>query len=124
MYTPVRQIKEAAVGFETKQSKFTHQGVDMKANHIFIGSMLLCATGAWAVQQPAKQLDSRSAHAILESKCTKCHSVKVIDAALGAHKDMTKIQKEMEDKGASLSASEREVLGIFWKKRNPLKSNK
>jgi hypothetical protein len=94
----------------------------MKTMLIF-GSMLLCATGAWAVQQPAKQVDSQTAHAILEAKCTKCHSVKVIDAALSAHKDMAKIQKAMESKGASLNASEREVLGIFWNKQNPLKSN-
>ncbi|MGB9082268.1 MAG: hypothetical protein WCD00_13300 [Desulfuromonadaceae bacterium] len=96
----------------------------MKANHIFIGSMLLCATGAWGAPQPAKQTDSRTARAILEAKCTKCHGVQVIDAALGAHKDMTKIQKVMEGKGASLSTSEREVLGIFWKQQNPLKKNK
>jgi phage FluMu protein Com len=96
----------------------------VKANAIIIVSMLLCATGAWASSQPAKKVDSKTAHAILETKCTKCHSVKVIDAALGAHKDMTRIQKTMEGKGASLSASEREVLGIFWKQQNPLQSNK
>lgn len=96
----------------------------MKANHILIGSILLCATGAWAAQQPAKQVDSRAAHAILEAKCTKCHTVQVIDVALGAHKDMAKIQKVMEGKGASLNASEREVLGIFWKQQNPLQKKK
>jgi hypothetical protein len=107
-----------------RSSEFTQQGVDVKANHILIGSILLCATGAWAAQQPAKQVDSRTAHRILETKCTKCHTVQVIDVALGAHKDMAKIQKVMEGKGASLSASEREVLGIFWKQQNPLKSSK
>lgn len=96
----------------------------MKATHIFIGSMLLCATGAWAAPLPAKKVDSRTAHTILETKCTRCHSVQVIDAALGAHKDMAKIQKAMEGKGASLSASEREVLGIFWKQESPLKKKK
>ena len=96
----------------------------MKANHILIGSILLCATGAWGAQQPAKQVDSRAAHRILETKCTKCHTVQVIDAALGAHKDMAKIQKVMEGKGASLNASEREVLGIFWKQQNPLRGEK
>lgn len=86
--------------------------------------MLLCATGAWGAPQSAKQADSRPARAILEAKCTKCHTVQVIDTALGAHKDMEKIQKAMEGKGASLSASEREVLGIFWKQQNPLKKKK
>lgn len=96
----------------------------MKANHFFICSMLLCATGAWGAEQPAKKVDSRAAHAILEMKCTKCHTVQVIDAAFSAHKDMAKIQKVMEGKGASLSASEREVLGIYWKQQNPLQKNK
>ena len=87
----------------------------MKANPFVIGSILLCATGVWAAPQPAKQANSRAPHAIMEEKCTKCHSMKVVDAALAAHKDMSKIQKAMEGKGASLSASEREVLGIYWK---------
>lgn len=76
------------------------------------------------MQQPAKQKDSRTAQSILETKCSKCHTVQVIDAAISAHKDMAKIQKVMEGKGASLSASEREVLGIFWKQKNPLQVNK
>jgi len=96
----------------------------VKVNHMVIGSMLFCATGAWAAQQPASKADVQAAHAILESKCTKCHSMQVIDAALGAHKDMAKIQKTMEAKGASLSASDREVLGIFWKQQNPLQKKK
>jgi phage FluMu protein Com len=95
----------------------------VKANLIIV-SMLLCATGVWAAQQPAKNVDSKTAHAILETKCTRCHTVQVIDAAIGAHKDMTKIQKAMEGKGATLSASDREVLGIFWKQQNPLQKKK
>lgn len=96
----------------------------MKAHQFFIASTLLCATAAWGMPQTAKKADSKAAHAILEAKCTKCHSVQVIDAALGAHKDMAKIQKAMEGKGAALSASEREVLGIFWKQQNPLQKKK
>ncbi|WP_281379526.1 hypothetical protein [Geomonas limicola] len=36
---------------------------------------------------------------------------------------MTKIQQEMEKKGAKLEPKEREVLGIFWK-QTPLKPAK
>jgi uncharacterized membrane protein len=64
--------------------------------------------------------DFKKAHAIIEKKCTTCHSDKRIDAALSSRKDMTKIQQEMEKRGAKLNANEREVLGIYWK-QNPLK---
>lgn len=96
----------------------------MNVSHLVIGSILVCAATAWGEQQPAKKVDSQKAHAILEAKCTKCHTVQVIDAAMAARKDMTKIQKAMEGKGAALSASEREVLGIFWKQKGPLKKEK
>lgn len=54
------------------------------------------------------------------TKCTPCHTDKVIDAALSENKDMIRIQQEMEKRGASLNNNEREVLGIYWK-QNPLK---
>jgi hypothetical protein len=37
---------------------------------------------------------------------------------------MVKIQLDMEKKGAKLDASERDVLGIYWKSQNPLKKAK
>jgi uncharacterized membrane protein len=64
--------------------------------------------------------DFKKAHAIIQAKCTICHSEKRIDAALSSRKDMVKIQREMEKRGAKLNANEREVLGIYWK-QNPLK---
>lgn len=64
--------------------------------------------------------DFQKAHTIIQAKCTLCHTDKRIDAALSANKDMTKIQREMEQRGARLNANEREVLGIYWK-QNPLK---
>lgn len=64
--------------------------------------------------------DFAAAQSIIEKKCTRCHSGKRIDAALSGNKDMTRIQREMERKGAELNAHEREVLGVYWKK-NPLK---
>ncbi len=64
--------------------------------------------------------DFQKAHAVIQAKCTLCHSEKRIDAALSSRKDMVKIQREMEKRGAKLNANEREVLGIYWK-QNPLK---
>ncbi|MDR3579865.1 MAG: cytochrome C [Oryzomonas sp.] len=64
--------------------------------------------------------DFKKAHAIIQAKCTLCHTDMRIDAALSANKDMAKIMLEMEKRGASLNANERDVLGIYWK-LNPLK---
>ena len=68
--------------------------------------------------------DVKEAHSVIESKCTRCHGSKIIDAALFANKDMQKIQQEMEKKGAALNANDREVLGIYWKQQNPLRQSK
>lgn len=89
----------------------------------------LMASLSWGAEKTAvnanvKGSDAKAAQAILDKKCTKCHSGKLIDAALKSNKDMVKIQQEMEKKGAKLNAKEREVLGIFWKQQNPLKQGK
>lgn len=68
--------------------------------------------------------DVTRAQNIIDKKCTKCHSGKIVEAAIFANKDMDKIQKEMEKKGAKLDSSERDVLGIYWKQQNPLKKSK
>ena len=68
--------------------------------------------------------DVTPAQSIIDKKCTKCHSSKIVEEAIFANKDMVKIQKEMEQKGAKLDAGERDVLGIYWKQLNPLKKSK
>jgi len=65
--------------------------------------------------------DFKAAHGIIGKKCTRCHSDKRIDVALSSGKDMTRIQQQMEKKGAKLNPKDREVLGIYWKQQNPLK---
>jgi hypothetical protein len=95
-------------------------------------ALALCATSAMAAVAPQGVTnmgnvlggDVKAAHSVIESKCTRCHSGKIIDAAIFANKDMEKIQQEMEKKGAGLNANEREVLGIYWKNQNPLKKSK
>lgn len=59
----------------------------------------------------------KQAHEVIEKKCTKCHSEERIKAAFTAGKDMRAIQREMQRRGAGLSGSEQEVLGIYWKKK-------
>jgi uncharacterized membrane protein len=95
-------------------------------------ALSLCATAVSASEAPpavsnmgnVKGGDTKAAHSVIEKKCTKCHTAKVIDAAISANKDMTKIQQDMEKKGAKLNARESEVLGIYWKSQNPLKKSK
>ena len=64
--------------------------------------------------------DFSKARTIIDKNCTSCHNSAIIDTAFSAGKDMPAIQREMEKRGARLSAKEREVLGIYWK-QNPLK---
>jgi len=90
----------------------------------------LCATPLPAKETPpsgdklgsVQGGDFKAARGIIEKKCTRCHSGQKIDAALSSGKDMSRIQKEMERRGAELNANEREVLGIYWKRQNPLKT--
>jgi len=97
-----------------------------------LAGLMLCATPLMASVEPqgvtnmgnVRGGDVKAAHSVIEMKCTRCHSGKIIDAAIFANKDMQKIQQEMEKKGATLNANEREVLGIYWKQQNPLKKSK
>lgn len=91
--------------------------------------MLACAAPVWAAQDAVQQGsnlgnvvggDFEKAHAIIQAKCTLCHTDKRIDAALAARKDIGKIMQEMEKRGAKLNANEQRVLGIYWN-QNPLK---
>jgi uncharacterized membrane protein len=68
--------------------------------------------------------DLKAARAIIGKKCTTCHTKDRIDVALSAGKDMKAIQRDMEKRGATLNPSERDVLGIYWGKAQPLKTKK
>lgn len=67
--------------------------------------------------------DFKSAHLVIDMKCTSCHTAKVIEEAMASGKDMLKIQQRMEQKGVKLNSNEHSVLGIFWKE-TPLKKLK
>ena len=97
-----------------------------------MAGLLLSATSVMASVAPqgvsnmgnVKGGDVTPAQSIIDRKCTQCHSGKIVEAAIFGNKDMAKIQKEMEKKGAKLDADERDVLGIYWKQLNPLKKSK
>jgi uncharacterized membrane protein len=105
----------------------------MKSGYVVaLFAAVLAATPLWAAEAPqavtnmgnVRGGDVKAAHSVIDKKCTSCHSKKVIDDAILAHKDMSKIQQRMEKKGAKLNSNEQEVLGIYWKSGNPLKMGK
>jgi hypothetical protein len=57
---------------------------------------------------------------IIDEKCLGCHNRQKIDAAVKQRKNMEKIMRQMEEKGATLTEADRQVLGHFWQ-QNPLK---
>lgn len=81
---------------------------------------LMLSLAAAAHGATAKNVDKK-AHDIISKKCTSCHGEAQINAAFKAGKDMRAIQKDMQQRGAKLSAGEQEVLGIFWKQKSPVK---
>lgn len=97
-----------------------------------LAGLMLTATPLMAVAAPqgvtnmgnVKGGDIVPAQTIISKKCTRCHSGRIVEEAIFANKDMEKIQREMEKKGARLDANERDVLGIYWKQQNPLKKVK
>jgi hypothetical protein len=60
---------------------------------------------------------------VIDEKCLVCHNRQRIDQAVRERRDMEKIQRLMERKGAVLTPKEREVMGHFWK-QNPLREKK
>lgn len=60
---------------------------------------------------------------VIEEKCLVCHNRERIDRAVRERRDLEKIQRMMEKKGAVLTEKDREVLGHFWK-QNPLKEKR
>ncbi len=57
---------------------------------------------------------------VIEEKCLVCHNTKVIDQAVRNRRDIAQIIARMKQKGANLSADERQVMGHFWQ-QSPLK---
>lgn len=95
----------------------------------FATALMVTASACWSAETGSnlgnvKGGDFKEAQGVITKRCTTCHSATRIDAALAAKKDMLKIQQAMEAKGVTLSAKEREVLGIYWKQQNPLKQKK
>ena len=85
----------------------------MKIKSAAVALILSLASVAYGVGEE-QNIDSK-AQDIIAKKCTSCHGDAKIKAAFTAGKDMQVIQKEMQGRGAKLSGTEQEVLGIYWK---------
>ena len=97
-----------------------------------IGKLLTILTVMMAFSAQAQENDKPlgahwnwdpKAMTIIQNRCMSCHNRERIDQALNERKEMEKIQKSMEEKGAKLSEKEQEVLGLFWKKKPPKESS-
>lgn len=91
----------------------------MKIRFAVLVLSLFVAAAAQAAGE-GKDLEKQATE-IIELRCTKCHTDVQIKAAVAAGKDMGVIVEQMEQRGARLSGNEKEVLGIFWKKKEPAK---
>ena len=87
----------------------------MKIRFAALVLSLLVAAAAQAAGE-GKDLEKQASD-IIDLRCTRCHTNAQIKAAVSAGKDMDAIVQQMEQRGAQLSGNEKEVLGIFWKKR-------
>jgi len=85
--------------------------------------MLLCAVAASAQEDVRKVKLTPPQQKVIEEKCLVCHNRKRIEAAIQERKDMEKILRRMEVKGAVLTDTERRVMGHFWPQQ-PLKEKK
>ena len=87
----------------------------MKIRFAALVLSLLVAAAAQAAGE-GKDLEKQASD-IIDLRCTRCHTNAQIKAAVSAGKDMDAIVQQMEQRGAQLSGNEKEVLGIFWKKK-------
>ena len=82
--------------------------------------MLSCAVAAFAQEDVRKVKLTEPQQKVIGEKCLVCHNQKRIEAAIAGRKDMDKILRRMEVKGAVLTDTERRVMGHFWPQQ-PLK---
>jgi len=82
--------------------------------------ILLFATPCFAAQQ-SQHLAALSTdrgmvefQKVIERKCTVCHSRERIDKALSKRADVAGLLERMSNRGADLTAAEKEMLTAYW----------
>ena len=61
----------------------------------------------------------REYRAVLQQRCTGCHSLEIVDKAMAEGRDINDLIELMAQRGAVIPEADRGVLGTFW--GNPLK---
>ncbi len=78
---------------------------------------------AGAALPAAAQQDVRAIHLrqeglkVIDEKCLVCHNRQRIEDAVRQRKEMERITRLMEKKGAVLTENERQVMNHFWRKK-------
>ncbi len=73
------------------------------------------STQAVATDDPLREYRS-----VLETRCTGCHSLEIVEKAMRAGPSIDDLVELMRKRGAVIPAADKKVLGTFW--GNPLKS--
>ena len=86
----------------------------MSANRFFITLLFLCLfVPGQLFAGPFDSADT-AVTTVINDRCTGCHTIERITAAINSGADMEQIEKRMIKLGANLSGRDRSVLGTFW----------
>ena len=70
--------------------------------------------GTGAVDDPLREY-----RAVLENRCTTCHSLVIVEKAMAEGRSINELIDLMRQRGAIIPKADKSVLGTFW--GNPLK---
>ena len=86
----------------------------MSANRIFLVLIFFCMfVPSQLFAGPFDSADP-AVTTVINDRCTGCHTIERITAAINSGADMAQIEKRMIKLGANLSGPDRSVLGTFW----------
>jgi mono/diheme cytochrome c family protein len=77
-------------------------------------ALAFCWTPAVAAQEAAEAIDYIEFQELLDTRCGACHTRGRIEAAMAQGRAFQPIQEQMAKLGVTLSARERDVMGVFW----------
>lgn len=63
----------------------------------------------------------REYRAVLQSRCTGCHTLEIVEKAMAEGRSVAELVDEMRKRGAIITPADKSVLGTFW--GNPLKAD-
>ncbi|WP_303721841.1 hypothetical protein [Malonomonas rubra] len=76
---------------------------------------------AMAEAAPDETDPLREYRAVVQSRCTGCHSLEIVEKAMAEGRSINALIDMMRQRGAIITEADQKVLGTFW--GNPLKEN-